>query len=81
MTLKKTDLEQLFWRLAKIVDDADSGLSLHGILDCVNVNRAFVRQVMEHVQRLDSLLALCIAASLYMPISSTINIIRRPCMY
>lgn len=46
-------LEQLLWYLAEIVNEADGCVFLQWIVDIVNVDVAFVKQVMENVDRID----------------------------
>ena len=44
----------LFWNLAKIVDEANGGIFLERIIDAIDVNIALVKQMMEHIDCLDS---------------------------
>lgn len=55
-------LEQLFRNLTEIVDEANGGILLQWIIDVVDVNVAFVEQVMEHVDSVDSRISLLLAA-------------------
>lgn len=50
--------EQLFWNLSEIVDEPDRSVLLQRIVDVVNVNVAFVKQMMENIDRINSCIAL-----------------------
>lgn len=50
--------EQLLRNLTEIVDEADRSILLQRVIDVVNVNIAFVKQMMEHIDRINSCIAL-----------------------
>lgn len=39
----------LFWNLTKIIDEADGGVFLEGVVNAVDVNISLVEQMMEHI--------------------------------
>lgn len=39
----------LFWNLTKIIDEADGGVFLEGVVNAVDVDISLVEQMMEHI--------------------------------
>lgn len=44
--IQKTNL---FWNLTKIIDEANGGVFLEGVVNAVDVNISLVEQMMEHI--------------------------------
>ena len=42
----------MFWSLAKVVDEADGGISLQGIFDAENIDVALVEKMMKYIYSL-----------------------------
>lgn len=44
--IQKTNL---FWNLTKIIDEANGGVFLEGVVNAVDVNISLIEQMMEHI--------------------------------